>query len=407
MVSKAKKSTMFHWVGTDRRGNRIKGEMPGQSVALVKSDLRRKGISPLKVKKKTLSQFSLSRPKITAKDIAILSRQLSTMMSAGVPLVQSFDIVAKGTDNLAMQQMITSIKTDVEGGGTLAQAMAKHPRQFDNLYCSLIAAGEQAGILETLLDKIAAYKEKTEAIKGKIKKALFYPVAIIIVAFAITALLLLFVVPQFQTLFESFGGDLPAPTKVVIALSAFLQGPGGLALLGAIGIAGFMLYKAKQTSAKFNASLDRLVLQLPLFGILVKKATIARFARTLATMFTAGVPLVEAMASVAGAAGNRVYTDAILAMRDDIATGQQLQTAMAQTNLFPNMVTQMVAIGEESGALDTMLSKVADFYEREVDETVDGLSSLMEPIIMVVLGLLIGGLVISMYLPIFKMGQIV
>ena len=406
MAAKPAKTVTFSWEGTDRKGVKLKGETNAASVALVKADLRRQGISPVKVKKKSISLFGKSKGKITAKDIALFSRQLATMMSSGVPLVQGFDIVGKSNDNESMRNLNMTIKVDIEGGSTLTQALRKHPRHFDDLFCNLVNAGEHAGILETLLDKIATYKEKMEAIKGKIKKAMYYPASIVAVAVVITFILLLWVVPQFESLFKNFGADLPVPTQMVIAMSRFIQSWWWL-ILSVIGASGWLTYKSWRDSPATRARMDALLLKAPVFGPLVRKATIARFARTLSTMAGAGVPLVEAMESVAGAAGNAVYRDAILQMRDQVATGNQLQMAMQQTNLFPSMVTQMVAVGEESGALDSMLSKVADYYEREVDDAVDALSSLMEPMIMVVLGVLIGGLVIAMYLPIFKMGQVV
>ena len=346
------------------------------------------------------------RRKIIPKDIAVFTRQLATMMSAGVPLVQSFEIIGRGHENPSMQELILAIKAEVESGSSLASSLAKHPLYFDELVCNLVNAGEQAGILETLLDKIATYKEKTEALKSKIKKALFYPTAVIVVAFIVTAILLIFVVPQFQDLFESFGADLPAFTQMVVNLSEWMQSNWWMLLLG-IGGAGYGFMEAKKRSPKFAHALDHVVLKIPIIGEILTKAIIARYARTLSTMFAAGVPLVEAMESVAGAAGNLIYAEAILQMRDSVATGQQLQLAMTQSGLFPNMVIQMVAIGEESGSLDAMLSKVADFYEQEVDDAVDGLSSLIEPLIMAVLGVLVGGLVVAMYLPIFKMGSVI
>ncbi|HEB57783.1 MAG TPA: type II secretion system F family protein, partial [Gammaproteobacteria bacterium] len=329
-----------------------------------------------------------------------------TMMSSGVPLVQAFDIIGRGHDHPGMQELLGKVKTDVESGSNLSDALAKHPLQFDDLFCNLVRAGEHAGILDSILDKIATYKEKTEAIKAKIKKALTYPTAVILVAFLITAILMIFVIPQFQTLFSSFGADLPAPTKVVISMSQFFQ-KYWWAIFGILGgtIYGF-IYSYKRSKPMRN-NLDKLSLKIPIFGPILTKAAIARYARTLSTMFAAGVPLVEAMDSVAGAVGNAVYSDAVLRMRDEVATGTQLNVAMRNTALFPNMVVQMTAIGEEAGSLDTMLSKVADFYEEDVDNAVDNLSSLMEPIIMVILGGLIGGLVVAMYLPIFQMGKVV
>jgi type IV pilus assembly protein PilC len=375
-------------------------------MALVKADLRRQGITPLKVRKKPKSLFGARKKKITSKDIAVFSRQLATMMSAGVPLVQAFEIVGRGHENPSMQELIMAVKADVESGTALAESLAKHPLYFDDLFCNLVNAGEQAGILETLLDKIATYKEKVEAIKGKIKKALFYPTAIVIVAFIITAILLIFVIPQFESMFQGFGADLPALTQLVIGLSQVFQ-EWWWAIFGGLGGAVYGLIQLKKRSRKFNHAMDRVVLKLPIIGEIITKATIARFARTLSTMFAAGMPLVEAMETVAEASGNSVYTEAILGMRDEVATGTQINVCMKATGLFPNMVVQMVSIGEETGAVDSMLAKVADFFEEEVDNMVDGLSSLLEPVIMAVLGVLIGGLVVAMYLPIFKMGEVV
>ncbi len=403
----AKNSTAadtYVWEGMNKQGKRSKGEVSGSTLALVKADLRRQGITPLKVKKKPKPLFGKRKKRITAGDIAIFSRQLATMMAAGVPMVQSFEIVGKGHENPSMQDLIMAVKADVESGSSLAESLAKHPLYFDDLYCSLVHAGEQAGILETLLDKIATYKEKVEAIKGKIKKALFYPAAIVVVAFVITAILLIFVIPQFEDMFSSFGADLPALTKAVIVMSKIFQ-EWWWAIFGGIGLAIYGLVQLKRRSRKFNHAMDAMVLKLPIIGDIITKATIARFARTLSTMFAAGMPLVEAMETVANASGNYVYTQAILGMRDEVATGQQINVSMKETGLFPNMVVQMLAIGEETGSVDAMLSKVADFYEEEVDNMVDGLSSLLEPVIMAVLGVLIGGLVVAMYLPIFKMGE--
>jgi len=403
--TKPVKQVTFIWEGTDRRGARHKGEIVGPSVALVKADLRRQGISPLKVRKKPTTLFSSSRKKrISSKDISIFSRQLATMMSAGVPLVQSFDIISKGNEHPGMQQLVAALKTDIEGGSSLSQALKKHPKDFDNLFCNLVKAGEQAGILENLLNKIATYKEKTELIKAKIKKAMFYPAGVMVVAFIVTMILMVWVVPQFESLFKNFGSDLPVPTQIVVAISRFVQEWWWL-ILTVIIVGGYSLFVLKRDSAAFNLVWDRMILKVPILGNIVKKAAVARFSRTLGTMFAAGVPLVEAMESVAGATGNAVYTSAVLKMRDEISTGQQLQTAMMQSKIFPNMTVQMVAIGEESGSLDSMLAKVADFYEQEVDDAVDSMSSLMEPFIMVVLGGLIGGLVLAMYMPIFQMGK--
>ena len=404
-ASKELKSSTFAWEGTDQRGRKTKGESQGTSAALIKAELRRQGITPSKISKKSAATANRKK-KILTKDIAVFARQMATMMQAGVPLVQAFDIIGKGHDNPAMQILIMEIKADIEGGNSFSEALRKHPQYFDELFCNLTAAGEQAGVLDDLLDKIATYKEKTEAIKAKIKKALTYPTAIIIIAFAVTAILLVFVVPQFEDLFSGFGADLPTFTRMVIDLSEFMQKWWLPMLAGVIG-GGVAFSQAKKKSLKFRQNLDKLTLKLPVVGDIVTKASIARYARTLATTFAAGVPLVEALETVAGATGNWVFTHGVLKIREEVSTGQQLQQAMKGTQLFPNMVVQMVAIGEESGSLDTMLCKVADFYEEEVDNMVDNLSSLLEPIIMAVLGILVGGLVTAMYLPIFKMGQVV
>jgi len=407
-AAKKTKFDTFTWEGLSKQGAKTNGELTGASIALVKAELRRQGINPLKVKKKPKPLFGSGKKKskIESKDICIFSRQMSIMMSSGVPLIQSFDIIGKGHDKPAMQDMLMAIKGDVEGGNTLSDALAKFPLQFNDLYCNLVNAGEQAGILETLLDKIATYQEKTENIKSKIKKAMFYPIAILAVSFIVTTILLLFVIPQFQEMFENFGGELPAMTKAVVFMSEWLQQYWYI-LFGVLGAAIFAFVKAKQKSKKFRDLLDKWILKLPIVGPLMTKAAIARFARTLATMFAAGMPLVEAMVTVAGAAGNAVYSAGIMKMREEVSTGTTLNQSMQTTKLFPNMVVQMVAIGEEAGSVDTMLSKVADFYEAEVDDAVDGLSSLLEPVIMAFLGVVIGGLVIAMYLPIFKMGQVV
>ncbi|VAW73418.1 Type IV fimbrial assembly protein PilC [hydrothermal vent metagenome] len=404
MATAAIKPSVFTWEGKDRKGNKVKGESHSTNPSMVKAELRKQGINPIKVRKKSTFFSAAKSKKIIPKDISVFTRQLATMMSAGVPLVQSFEIIGRGHENPGMQELILAIKADVESGSTLADAMRKHPIHFDELVCNLVSAGEQAGILEGLLDKIATYKEKTESMKAKIKKALTYPAAVVIVAFIVTAILLIFVVPQFESLFNGFGAELPAFTQMVVHLSEWMQANWWLAILGVFGI-GYGFKQAKLRSPKFSHALDRMTLKAPIFGQIVTKAIIARYARTLSTMFAAGVPLVDAMESVAGAAGNEVYKIGILQMRDSVATGQQLQLAMNQTGLFPNMVVQMVAIGEESGSLDAMLGKVADFYEEEVDDAVDNLSSLLEPIIMSVLGVLVGGLIVAMYLPIFKMGS--
>ncbi len=403
---KAEKSYLFAWEGVDRRGTRVKGQSRAANIAFVRADLRRQGVNATKVRKKAQPLFGGGKKKITSGDIAVFSRQLATMMSAGVPLVQAFDIVGRGHENQAMQELILSIKADVESGTALTEALRKHPRYFDDLYCNLVGAGEQAGVLETVLDKIATYKEKTESIKGKIKKALWYPGAVILVAIGVTTIILLFVIPQFKSLFSSFGADLPAFTLMVIALSDFVRDY-WWAIAAALGAAGFAIAKLWQRSRKFRELIDRMTLKLPVIGPIMHKAALARFARTLSTMFAAGVPMVEALESVAGATGSVVYSDAVMLMREEVATGQALQLSMRQRNLFPHMVIQMTAIGEESGALDEMLAKVADFYEEEVDNAVDSLSSLLEPLIMVVIGTLVGGLVIAMYLPIFKLAAVV
>lgn len=401
----AVKQDVFLWEGRDKRGQKVKGEIGGQNISLVKANLRRQGINPTKVRKKSKPLLGGKR-KVRTKDIALFSRQLATMMNSGVPLVQAFDIIGRGHENQGMQDLLASIKADIEGGSNLSDALGKHPVHFDELFVNLVQAGEHAGILDNVLDKIATYKEKTESIKGKIKKALFYPTAVIVVAFLITAILLIYVVPQFAQLFQGFGADLPAPTKFVMHLSEFFQ-KFWWAIFGGIGIAIFGFIQAKKRSRGFGHFLDRTMLKIPIIGLILHKAAIARYARTLSTMFAAGVPLVEAMTSVAGAVGNVVYGEAVLKMRDEVSTGTQLNVSMQKANLFPNMVVQMTAIGEEAGSIDTMLGKVADFYEEEVDNAVDSLSSLLEPFIMVILGTLVGGLVIAMYMPIFEMGKVV
>lgn len=402
-VATAKKPALdsFSWEGVDKSGRKLKGEMQAASDAFVKASLRRQGVNPTRVTRKSKPLFSIKK-KIKPKDVAVFTRQLATMIQSGIPVAQAFEIVGKGHDNPTMQDLILSVKQDVESGTALTQALAKHPLQFDSLYCSLVAAGEQAGILDAILDKVATYKEKIEYIKGKIKSALFYPTAVIVVAFVVTAILLIFVIPQFEALFKGFGADLPALTQFVIGLSRAFQEWWYVIIGGIIGAVVALGYSYKR-SPKMQHTLDRLLLRAPVIGEIVKKATIARFARTLSTMFAAGVPLVEALDAVAGASGNRVYYEGTLAIKSDVSTGMQLQAAMNATGLFPNMVVQMVAIGEESGELDKMLGKVADFYETEVDDAVASLSSLIEPIIMAFLGVVIGGLVIAMYLPIFKL----
>ncbi|MDH4022085.1 MAG: type II secretion system F family protein [Gammaproteobacteria bacterium] len=394
----------FTWEGTDNRGNKIRGRTVAASEAAVRAELRKQGVVPVRISK----EFTLfkKRGKVTAYDIAIFSRQLATMLTAGIPLVQAFEIVGGGHDNPAMQKLILGIKADLESGTALAEALGRHPLYFDDLYVNLVTAGEQAGALDTLLDKVATYKEKTEAIKKKIKKALFYPAAVLVVAVIVTMILLIFVIPQFESLFKGFGADLPAFTRMVINLSYFVQTKGWLLAIVIGGGVSFYIYTRKR-SHKLREYEDRLMLKMPIVGNILEKAAVARFARTLSTMFSAGVPLVEALQSVAGATGNVVYENAVLAMRDEVSTGQRLQRAMENTQLFPNMVIQMIAVGEESGSLDEMSGKVADFYEADVDNAVDSMSSLLEPLIMAILGVLVGGLVIAMYLPIFKMGAVI
>jgi type IV pilus assembly protein PilC len=403
-AQKKDSASVYAWEGTDKHGKRLKGETRAASVALVRAELRRQGVNPLKVKKKATSIIANRKKSIRAGDIAVFARQLATMMQAGVPLVQAFDIVGRGTENPSMQDLLLSIKTDVEGGTALAEALSKHPLHFDDLFCNLVRAGEAAGVLEELLDKVATYKEKTESLKGKIKKAMFYPAAVIVVAVVVVSLIMIFVIPQFESLFKGFGSDLPAFTKIVVEISRWMQDWWFLFFAGIFAAIYAASYTWKR-SRKFREIVDKGLLKTPVIGVIVDKAAIARFARTTSTMFAAGVPLVEALESVAGATGNIVYSDAVLRMREDVATGQSLQLTMKQQNLFPHMVVQMVAIGEESGSLDDMLSKVADFFEEEVDNLVDALSSLLEPMIMVILGTLIGGLVIAMYLPIFHMAE--
>ena len=394
----------FLWEGKDRKGNRVKGRGLAKDEMEMRADLRKQGIAASRIRKER--QLFKGQGKIKSEDIAIFSRQLATMLSAGIPMVQAFEIIGVCHDKPAMQKLLLSIKNDIETGNTLHQSLAKHPLYFDDLFVNLVEAGEHAGALETVLDKIATYKEKTEALKKKIKKAMFYPAAVIAVAIIVTVILLLFVIPQFEALFKGFGADLPAFTQVVIGMSRWMQDHGWKLLILLI-IGGFTFGYFYKRSRKMRQVLDKASLQIPVVGPILRKAAIARFARTLATMFSAGVPLVEAMKSVAGATGNIVYQDAVLKMRDEIATGLRMQRAMENTGLFPNMVVQMISVGEESGSLDEMASKVADFYEADVDAAVDGLSSLLEPLIMVILGVVIGGMVIAMYLPIFKLGAVI
>jgi type IV pilus assembly protein PilC len=396
------KEVTYSWEGRDRSGKIVKGDMRASGEAVVQSTLRRQGIAVIKIKRQRAGMGG----KISEKDITLFTRQLATMMKAGVPLLQAFDIVGKGHANPAVGKLLLDVKTEVETGSALHQAFRKYPLYFDALFCNLVGAGEAAGILDSLLDRLATYKEKILAIKSKIKAALFYPVSIIVVAFIITAVIMIFVIPAFKDLFQNFGADLPAPTLFVMAVSDFFVHYWWAIFIGGGGGIWFFFYTWKR-SIKMQAFMDRLILKVPVFGDLVRKATIARWTRTLSTMFAAGVPLVEALDSVGGASGNYVYTQATRKIQQEVSTGTSLTVAMQNSNVFPSMVIQMVAIGEESGALDGMLGKVADFFEAEVDDAVDALSSLMEPMIMVVLGTLIGGMVIAMYLPIFKMGQAV
>src|SRR6186713_413934 len=399
-----KRDMPYSWAGMDKKGNRVSGKSLAPDETSLRADLRRQGIAVSKVKKQ--STALKGGGKVNAGDIAVFSRQLATMLAAGIPLVQAFEIVGNGNDKPAMQKLILDIKADVEGGTSLHEALGKHPLYFDDLFVNLVEAGEQAGALETLLDKIATYKEKTEALKKKIKKAMFYPTAVLGVAVIVTVILLIFVIPQFESLFKGFGADLPAFTQMVINMSKFVQEQGWwmMILIGA-GVYAFLYFKKR--SRPMRRALDRMLLKAPVIGPIMVKASIARYSRTLSTMFAAGVPLVEALTSVAGATGNIVYEEATLRIRDEVSTGQRLQRCMESTGLFPNMVIQMIAVGEESGSLDSMSAKVADFYEADVDAAVDAMSSLIEPLIMAILGVLVGGLVIAMYLPIFKLGAVV
>lgn len=405
MAEKALKTSTFSWEGTDRKGARIKGEMGGQSPALVKAQLRKQGINPTKVRKKSASLFSAGKA-IKPMDIALFTRQMATMMKAGVPLLSSFDIIGEGFDNPNMRKMVDELKQEVAAGNSFASSLRKKPIQFDDLYCNLVEAGEQAGALETLLERVATYKEKTEALKAKIKKAMTYPIAVVIVAIIVSAILLIKVVPQFEEVFKNFGAELPAFTQMVIGISNTLQEWWFIVLIGLICIS-FGVREFHRRSEKFRDSVDRAMLKVPIVGEIIYKSSVARYARTLSTTFAAGVPLVEALDSVAGATGNVVFRNAVNKIKQDVSTGMQLNFSMRTTGVFPSMALQMTAIGEESGALDDMLDKVAGFYETEVDNMVDNLTALMEPMIMAVLGVLVGGLIIAMYLPIFQLGQVV
>ena len=399
-----KRDIPFTWEGKDRKGNKLKGRQLAPNETALRADLRRQGVVATRIRKQ--SAAFKAGGKVNAGDIAIFSRQLATMLGAGIPLVQAFEIVGAGHEKPSMQKLILDIKSDIEGGTSLHEALGKHPLYFDDLFTNLVEAGEQAGALESLLDKIATYKEKTEALKKKVKKALFYPAAVLVVAVVVTIILLIFVIPQFESLFKGFGADLPAFTQMVINLSRFVQS-NGIYIAIVAGAAGYAFFYFKKRSKTMRETIDRITLKFPIIGPIMVKAAIARFARTLSTMFAAGVPLVEALESVAGATGNIVYENAVMRMKDEVSTGQRLQRSMETTGLFPNMVVQMIAVGEESGSLDSMSAKVADFYEAEVDNAVDAMSSLLEPLIMAILGVLVGGLVIAMYLPIFKLGAVV
>ncbi|WP_028310514.1 MULTISPECIES: type II secretion system F family protein [Derxia] len=399
---KQTKEPMFAWEGKDRSGKTVRGEMRAQGENVVRSSLRKQGVLATKIKKQTYR----SGKKITEKDIALFTRQMSTMMRSGVPLLQAFDITAKGHANPSVSKLLNDIRADVETGSSLSTAFRKHPLYFDALFCNLVAAGEQAGILETLLDRLATYKEKTLAIKAKIKSAMFYPTSVLAVAFIITAVIMIFVVPAFKDVFSSFGAELPAPTQIVINISDVFREYWAV-IFGSIGGAFYGIGQGFKRSVKFQQAFDRALLRAPVFGDIVRKATIARWTRTLSTMFAAGVPLVEALDSVGGASGNIVYSDATRKIQQQVATGTSLTVSMQEAGVFPTMVTQMVSIGEESGALDSMLGKVADFYEQEVDDAVASMSSLLEPFIIVILGGLVGGIVVAMYMPIFKLGAVV
>lgn len=405
MAEKALKTSMFVWEGTDKKGARIKGEMGGQSPALIKAQLRKQGINPIKVRKKAVSIFGAGK-KIKPMDIALFTRQMATMMKAGVPLLSAFDIIGEGFDNPNMRKLVDGLKQEVAAGNSFASSLRKQPSYFDDLYCNLVDAGEQAGALENLLDRVATYKEKTEALKAKIKKAMTYPIAVIVVALVVSAILLIKVVPQFEEVFSNFGAELPAFTQMVIGLSNTLQSWWFIVLIGLFATA-FAFKQAHLRSEGFRNWVDRALLKAPVVGDIIYKSSVARYARTLSTTFAAGVPLVEALDSVAGATGNVVFRNAVNKIKQDVSTGMQLNFSMRTTGAFPSMALQMTAIGEESGALDEMLDKVASFYEAEVDNMVDNLTALMEPMIMAVLGVLVGGLIIAMYLPIFQLGAVV
>jgi type IV pilus assembly protein PilC len=405
MATTKEQMQTFLWEGKDKRGKKIKGERVGKNEILVKAELRQQGIIPGRVRKKPKPLFGTSGKRITPKDLAVFTRQLATMLYSGIPLVQSFGIIAQAAENPRLKKLINDLRTDVEGGSTMSESLAKHPVYFDELYVNLVEAGESAGVLDQVLDSLASYKERIETIKGKIKKALFYPAAVIGVAIGVTALLLIVVIPQFEEIFQSFGADLPAFTRMVINASEFMQSRGWLIIIAAIAaISGII--QLKKRNRKFAHFIDRMSLRIPIIGPVLRKSALARFASTLSTTFAAGVPLVDALQTVAGATGNVVYEEAVYQIRDDVSTGHSLQLAMQQTGLFPPMLIQMTAIGEEAGSLDAMLDKVAAFYEEEVNNTVDALSSLLEPIIILFIGVVVGGLVVAMYLPIFQMAAV-
>lgn len=405
MATKAVKVSVYAWEGVDKKGTKLSGEISGHNPALVKAQLRKQGVNPTKVRKKSASIFGKGK-KIKPLDIAFFSRQMATMMKAGVPLLQSFDIISEGHENPNMRKLVDDLKQEVAAGHSFATALRQKPLYFDDLFCNLVDAGEQAGALEALLDRVATYKEKTESLKAKIKKAMTYPIAVVVVAFVVTGILLLKVVPQFQTIFEGFGATLPTFTLMVIGLSQIVQDYWWVLLAG-IGLGIFLFRRAYRSSEKFRNGLDRTLLKFPVIGPLLYKSAVARYARTLSTTFAAGVPLVEALDSVAGATGNVVFKNAVNKVKQDVSTGMQLNFSMRSTGVFPMLAVQMTAIGEESGALDSMLDKVATYYEDEVDNMVDSLTALMEPMIMAVLGIIVGGLVIAMYLPIFQLGNAV
>ncbi|MFA3792964.1 type II secretion system F family protein [Aliiglaciecola sp. SL4] len=401
----AKTAEMYTWIGVDKKGHNRKGEISAISLSEAKNMLRRQGVSATKVKKLAKPLFG-RKDKVSAQDICVLSRQIATMLGAGVSLIQTIDMIAQGHAKQSMRRMLTEIADEVKAGNPLSSALRKHPDQFEDLYCDLVETGEQSGALETIYDRIATYKEKAEALKSKIKKAMFYPIAVVVVAFIVTTILLIFVVPQFQEIFSSFGAELPAFTLFVLAISQFVQ-DFGIFIAAGTAIAAVLFMRAHKKSKNLQDKVDKLILKIPIIGEILKKASIARFTRTLATTFAAGVPLIGALDSAAGASGNAVFRDAILFIKREVAGGMQMNTAMRATGTFPDMVTQMIAIGEESGAVDDMLSKIATIYEAEVDDMVDGLTSLLEPMIMAVLGVVIGGLIVAMYLPIFQMGNVV